>query len=489
MRLRCATGFPTAARMGDNRPRLALPRARPNPQPLPFPVRERSPIVAFYVSTAKTDITPTLAQNPYMAGWGNQDNSDPRVASSSNPYSDPLLVRCVIIWEDNSPHALIGVDVLGLPRNMHQALRPRLVALANWSNSDIVISASHTHNGPALLDSLQPYTAYAISDVTLIRSYSAWLLDTIVDTVRNALNASRTAVTLDWRVTTSGIAYNRVGLSTVETQIPMLIARSGSTVRALIWSYGCHPLSASMQTLWDGDWPSGANAHIEASNGFDFALFLQGPAGDQDPTGGAWGWSLRNTHSDALGALLTTQARTAGTPVTGSLTTQYQEVNLPLDTSTSLATARSNYLSRMGNPDGQPAWYQRHAEVMVSRIDSGVTQTSIPLPLQVWRFSTGHRIALTGGELVSAYGAWARGRVTGGATKILIGGYANEVPCYIPDNQFLPGGAIPDGSYEGGWEPDHSGIAGGNLTVYPHLYHFSTSAAGTLTNALGTMIG
>jgi len=442
--------------------------------------------VAFYVSTAKSDITPTLSQNPYMAGFGNQGDSNPRAASSSSPYADPLLVRCVILWQDSSPHALISLDVLGLPRDMHQALRPRLVALSNWTSSDILISATHTHNGPALLDSLQPFISYGISDVTLIRSYSAWLMDKVVDTVRAALNASRTAVSLEWKVTTAGIGYNRVGLSTVENQIPMLIARSGSTVRALIWSLGCHPISAGMQQRWDGDWPSGANAHIEASNGFDFALFVQGPAGDQDPTG-EWGWSLRDSHSNTLGALLTNQARTAGTTVSGSISTQYQEINLPLQTSTALSTARSQYINRLGNPSGQPAWYQRHAEVMVSRIDSGVNQSSVPLPLQVWRFGSGHRIALTGGELVSAYGAWARNNY-GGASRVMIGGYANEVPCYIPDNQFLPGGAFSDGSYEGGWESDYSGIAGGNLTVYPHIYHFSTSASSTLTGALGPMI-
>jgi neutral ceramidase len=439
--------------------------------------------VAFSVSTAKVDITPTLAQNPYMAGYGAQ--GDPRTAISSSAYSQPLLARCIIIWEGTAPHALVSVDVLAIPRSMHQSMRPRLIGLANWASADIVVQATHTHNGPALVDMLHLFTSYGLSDYTLVRSYSAWLENTIVDLVRTTLNAAKTSVTLDYKVTTAGIAWNRVGLATTETAVPILTARAADgSARAVIWSYGCHPISAGWQEEWDGDWPSGTCAHIEASNGFGFAMFLQGPAGDQDPRGN-WSWTLRDSNSTTLGVAVTMAARTAGRALTGTLQTSLQEVNLPLDTSTSLTNARSQYVARLGNPDGQPAWYQRHAQVMVSRIDSGVVETSIPNPLAVWKLqgSPMLRIALTGGELVSAYGSYFR-NLYGGTNGILIGGYANEVSCYIPDNQFLPGGAFTDGSYEGGWEPDHSGIAGGNLTVYPHLYHFSTSAPTTLINAL-----
>jgi hypothetical protein len=169
--------------------------------------------------------------------------------------------------------------------------------------------------------------------------------------------------------------------------------------------------------------------------------------------------------------------------------TSYTDVAMPLDTSVSLASARSQYVGRFGNPDGQPAWYQRHAELMVGRIDSGTTETAILNPLGVWKFTGGTplRLAFVGGEVVSAYGAWARNNF-GGTAQMMFCAYGNEVTCYVPDQQFLPGGAFPDGSYEGGWEPDYPGIAGGSMTVYPHIYRFSSSAPTTLLNSMAAAL-
>ena len=46
-------------------------------------------------------------------------------------------------------------------------------------------------------------------------------------------------------------------------------------------------------------------------------------------------------------------------------------------------------------------------------------------------------MAFVGGELVSGYAAYFRAR-HGGANGLYIGGYANEVECYVPANNFLP---------------------------------------------------
>ncbi|TFC76676.1 hypothetical protein E3T23_14255 [Cryobacterium cheniae] len=435
--------------------------------------------MSFQVSTAKVGITPTLDSNPYMAGYGVQ--SAPRLAASSDPYREPLYARCVILWDDSYPNALITLDLLGIPRSMNLALRPRLLALAGWSDADITLQATHTHNGPALVDMLHPFISYGLSDLTLLRSYSSWLQDKIVEVVTQALNAARTPVTLDYKVTNAGFAVNRVGLPTVEKQVPVLTARrSNGAPRAVIFSYGCHPVSAGWRELFDGDWPAGACTYIENARPGCFAMFLQGPAGDQDPAG-VRSWALRDAHSSALGSAVSTAAGTAGRALSSPIQTSYEEVNLPLDilaTDANLAAVRAAYVQRLDNPAGQPAWFQRHAQVMISRIDSDTIETSIPTPIQVWKLQGSPilRIALTGGELVSGYGAYFRSRF-GGANGILVGGYANEVSCYVPANNFFPP-YVTGGSYEGGWDLDSPGIAGGSMTVYPHLAHLKAGAGG-----------
>ena len=125
------------------------------------------------VSTAKVDITPTRATNPYLAGYG---VDDPRRASSDTPHS-PLYARCLVLWDDGHPNAIVSVDVLSLPRSMHQAIRQRVVALhTSWVSSDFAILYSHTHNGPVLRDRPDPYTLYNLPpDTSLVESYSNWL--------------------------------------------------------------------------------------------------------------------------------------------------------------------------------------------------------------------------------------------------------------------------------------------------------------------------
>jgi neutral ceramidase len=133
----------------------------------------------------------------------------------------------------------------------------------------------------------------------------------------------------------------------------------------------------------------------------------------------------------------------------------------------------------MLNQAGLPAWYQRHAEAMVMRIDMGTYATTVQNPSQVWRIDgdPALRLAFLGGELVSGYGAYFRLR-HGGPEELLIGGYANETSCYVPANDFLPPLAPTWGSYEGGWDSDSPGIAGGSMTIYPQIGHFLAGDSG-----------
>lgn len=448
--------------------------------------------MAFSVSTAKVDITPTLSTNPYMAGYGTVDGG--RIATSSTPYQ-PLYARAIVLWDDSSPNLILSADVLAFPRAMHQRIRSRVLALAGWSSSDILIQATHTHNGPALVDTLQPHTSYGLSDLTLIRAYCVALEDKIVALVQTALAAQRTGVTLDYKVASQNFAVNRVGLPYTETAVPILVARRSNGVpRAVIFSYGCHPVSAGFRTLFDGDFPAAACNYLENQTAGSFALFLQGAAGDQDPTG-ARGWALRDQQGNALGATVSSAMSSVGRMIAGPLLTSYQEVQLPLDITldpANLVNVRAAFVARLGNPGGQPPWYQRHAQGMIARIDSNSLPTSVPSPFQVWKLSGSPqlKIAMIGGELVSGYAAYFRAG-QGGANGIIVGGYANESCCYIPSNEFLPP-YMPQGSYEGGWDPDFPGIAGGSMTVYGHPAHFKGGNNGveaTVINAMNAMLG
>lgn len=378
--------------------------------------------MAFAVTTAKSEITPTLASNPYLGGYGTADGG--RTAETDEPY-EPLYCRAVILWDDGSPNLVMSVDVLALPRSMHQSIRAHVVALSTWATSDILFQATHTHNGPALVDTLDPYLAYGLTDTGQLASYSDWLADTMVQTAQEALAGARTPVTLDYNVAAQSFAVNRAGLPYAETDVPILVARTpDGTPAAILFGYGCHPVAAGGQLQYDGDYPARACAYIEENTGA-FALFLQGPAGDQNPAD-TGSWALRDQFGDELGETVADASGDAGRDLTGPILTQYREVPLPFDVDLSpenLAAVRADYASRVPNPSGQPDWYQRHAALMLERIDNDDIDTALPTPFQVWSIGGEMplQLAFVGGELVSGYGEYFRARY-GGSECLWIGG-------------------------------------------------------------------
>jgi len=294
----------------------------------------------------------------------------------------------------------------------------------------------------------------------------------IVALVQKALAAPQTDCILDYQVADEGFAYNREGLSYIETAVPILLARgpNGSPV-AILFSYGCHPVSADMQTQFDGDFPSGACELIETATGA-FSMFLQGPAGDQDPIG-ARGLELRYKLSRQLSKTVLAAIQQPGRTLSGPIETNADEVNLPLDITdmpSNLSEVQKCFEARLGHQ--YVGYYRRHAQVMIGQIKDRTFEKIVPLPLQVWKFHGNPtlRMAFTGGELVSFYGFYFR-KQYGGAEGLLIGGYANEVPAYIPSNELLPR-PQSNGSYGGGWCPDYPEIAGGSQTIYGYLGHF-----------------
>lgn len=436
------------------------------------------------VSSAKIDITPRPGENPYMAGFG---VDVPRRATGT---ASPLYARCVILWDDGYPNAIVVSDVLGFSGPLHQSIRQQVVALnSQWVDSDVVLAAQHTHNGPVLPDELDPYISYNLTDLAPVNSYADALRTKIVNVVSTALNAPRVPCTLDYKVAQQAFSYNREGLSYRETAVPVLVARkSNGQPAAVVFSYGTHPVAGGSQALWDGDYPARACSVIESAIPGCFALFLLGPHGDQDPTGSP-GWNLRSALGGQLGNAVVSAAVSAGRAVRGPIMTSLQRVDLPLDvtdTPANLAAVRAAYVVRRDNA-ALPGFYRRHAETMIHEVDTHSFATTVPLPLHVWKLqgSPMLRIALTGGELVSGYGVYLRNRY-GGAAGIIVGGSADDVPSYVPSNELLPP-IRSGGSYAGGWDPDFPGIAGGSMTVYRQIGHFKAGTGGVESTLLAAL--
>jgi neutral ceramidase len=432
------------------------------------------------VSTRKVDITPPA--NGLLAGYG---VDEPRRAEATRKT---LYARCTIIWDDGWPNIIVTVDVLGFSNDHGNDIRAAVSTATGVGASDFVLLATHTHNGPALKQRLEPFISYGATsaDISAIETYSTALKNTIVQLVQATMAAVQVPCTLDYKVTSQSFSANRSGLTYNETVVPILVARgTAGTPLAILFSYGCHPVAAGQQFQYDPDYPGGAAERIETAIPGVHAQFIPGPAGDQDPTG-TRGWALRDQDGLSLGNAVISAVATAGRAVGGPINTDFRNVTIPLDitpTPANMQQVRAHFVTR--STSGPSPWHKRHGQVMVQQIDSNTFAQSVVVPMQVWKLSGNPslRIAFNGGEVVSGFAVYFRGQYSGGnANKLWFGAYANAIPAYIPSDELMRRGT--QGSYEGGYDGDFPGIGGGAMTVYACVAHFKYRAAGTSTNGV-----
>lgn len=413
------------------------------------------------VSTASVDITPAVGYP--MGGYG---VDEPRLSDGVN---EPLTARCTILWDAGKPKVIVTADVLAFGASMHHTIRSRVTAMGvAWP--DFVLTATHTHNGPVLIEKLDPAISYNLLDLTSVLAYCVRLTNALVGLVAAALAAPRTVCSLDYLVTDEAFSYNREGLPYAEVDVPVLVARDLlGAPRAVLFSYGAHPVAANGQTLFDPDYPAQAIKEIEAISPDTFAQFLLGPAGDQNPT--AIGtFDTADAFGRDLGATVANAIATPGRPLAGPIDSQYTRVSLPLDTpdtAEALASARAAYLARSLRP-GIYGFGRRHAEAIVAEFDAATFASAVDLPVQIWRLqgSPGLSIVLCGGEVVSGYAVTLRSR-HGGSEELWFNAYANEIPAYIPSDELLN-----HPCYAGGIDLDSPAIAGGSMAVYKQCGHF-----------------
>ena len=418
------------------------------------------------LATARTDITPA------PMAMGGYTSPTPRMATGT--YS-PLYAR-VTVLRDPAPRAIVTLDVGTLPAAWSAALLARLVALTTWTSSDIVLLGTHTHNAPMSPSDPDPWITYGATDLTACTAYWTALADEVVELVTTALGGPQTAVTLDYQATSQSWSASRTQPATyTETTVPVLVARRTNGIpAAVLFGYGCHPVTAGSQTLFDGDYPSGACAVVEAAIPECHAQFIPGPAGDQDPTYVPRGWANRNILSARLGNEVVKTASVAGRALTGAITIARSSVNLALQAS-DLVGLRAGYASRLTNPAfAAYPLYLRHAQWAIDRIDAGSPPTTITLPIQMWRLGSPIlRLLFLGGEPVSGFGLWVRNHY-GGTSGIVLVGYATDTQCYVVGDTFFPP-YDSNGSYEGGWNSYDPALAGESMCAYAHVGHFRYS--------------
>jgi hypothetical protein len=227
---------------------------------------EAPPDAPYRVGVAKVEVTP---DHP-MGEWGGAHNRMVDTAYQS------LYVRTMAISDGATPVVIVSGEILYWDRDVVEMARQRLSARYDLGSEQILMVATHTHNGPS----------YSRDD-----AYKQTLLNAIEQTVGEALAMAKPAALRFGRsecynsvnrrrLKKNGFVawgINPYGVTDPEVIAVTAVGADGKPIGVLT-NYACHPTTVRNQGF-GGDFVGWAMQDIERRTGA-ITLYLQGCAGE-----------------------------------------------------------------------------------------------------------------------------------------------------------------------------------------------------------------
>jgi hypothetical protein len=387
----------------------------------------------------------TPGQDMWLSGYAS------RTAPSAGKVHD--LYAKALVFEDatGARSAIVTSDLIGLTRDISERAAGLVLDEFGIPRERLMITASHTHTGPALAGNLDVMFDLDAEQARLVREYTDALPAKFLGAIRQAVDDLAES-SLEYVTGEAGFAVNRrqytlngvvIGVNPigpVDHSVPMLIVRRpDGTPRAVLLAYACHNTTLSFQQIC-GDYAGFAQIYVEDKLPGITALFASGCGADANPNPRGT-LPLAREHGEELGAAVVRGMERGGTRISGSIAAEFREIELPL----SPPPRRDALDAQLADPN---MFIQRRARALLREWDErGALATTKRYPIQVWRFGDGPRVIALGGEVVVDYALRLKHEF--GAEPAIVLGYANDVMAYIPSLRVLR---------EGGYEADASNI-------------------------------
>src|SRR3954469_2302730 len=238
---------------------------------------------------AKVNITPELPI--WLSGYGGRNHP----AASKH---DDLWAKCLVI-EDAAGHraALVAMDLVGMPRDISQAVCQQIAEKYKLPRAAIALCVSHTHSGPVVRGNLMAMYALDEDQSRRIKEYRTKLIDLLVKVVGDAIDTVKPAK-LSWGIGEAGFAVNRRNnkegqikkliqdkklAGPIDHELPVLAVYGGDgKLRAIVGGYACHATVLDTYFI-SADWPGAAQNELERRHPGTTAMFVAGCGGDQNP--------------------------------------------------------------------------------------------------------------------------------------------------------------------------------------------------------------
>ncbi len=388
--------------------------------------------------TARTVITPQ--EMTWMAGYAARTR--PAMGTLQEIYARALALED----RDGQKFVLVSVDVLGFPAYFSKAVTGRIQAELGIPRENIILAATHTHEGPVVGDNLSVAYRMEPEHLEAVKKYTKILETKLVDTAVRAfsgmqpsrLSFGRTEAhfAINRRVIRqNGIANGANRLGPVDHRVPFLaVDNENGVLQAILFGYACHNTTGQGQYYYNGDYAGFAETALEREFPGITALFITGTAADINPYPRG-STSLAERHGNELAAAVRKAITGPLQEVEPGLEAGYREITLKLEEPPSEAEFREKL------EDGNE-FVRRHARMMLERIErDGKLSRDFIYPVQVWDFGEALTMVAMGGEVVLDYTTMLEQAFP--ESNLWVAGYCNDVSAYIPSRRILS-----EGGYE-----------------------------------------
>jgi hypothetical protein len=366
-----------------------------------------------------------------------------------------LLVQALVFDDGERQAAVVATDLVFVSRETTDATRAKVQRLTGIPPEAVLINAAHNHGAPSVT---RGSGVAALRTLEGFDGYIDALPDLIAGTVYAAYYHRQPASIGATFTQARGLSGNRVRLEEpVDTSVTLLrVDDASGTLRALLVSFACHPITMGGHTLlWHAEYPGALRAAVENAQPGIECLFVQGCAGDVAP----WNYWFGNEdalpqtyeHRDRLGqalaeivltALPSIKTEPSAKVAATSTRLGLRRRQLPWSAEEIAAVAAGlavqqepdypeNWppgLHTMNSAQRFPLFYQRGAVEMYADMQR---RQDVPLDVEVQGIAVGDvAIVANPFELFNHCGARIRARSPFGTTFVL--GYTNDGQGYLP---------------------------------------------------------